>query len=505
MNKCRGIHDSRVLVTVGLLATLVIGACTKSGADAPMVTLPAPVTGKITISEPDEEGAVTITGDAGAVTADVTVMAINRDTADETGLLDGLAPNWLVSEAWAQSFPDVCERTGRGCALADGDGAFSMNLIAEEGHEIDFVIIDATKGTERSERLRRRVLRNLIPFARVPRDVTVIPSTEEILVLLSGNQNQGTPGRVVSVAAASRTRTQYPFSGTAPSRLLYDEGQFLILDRADNFLALVDEGQRDFENPTQIDLPAQPNDMALNEQGTVVLVSLQSQTQALARVDLTQQTITDTLDLSDQIEGYRHLSTHSLSRGSQAGQEIFAALSRFRNLNTDEMHWGLTLVDQGLAVIRGPVVASSASLELVDLGFIDEDFGLLASDSGLDQIFSLVMPEADPANVEISLNELDLVTADPEDVILNPRAVAVDLAENLAFVAAQNNSNDRPDTILTIDLASLEVVDVTPMGLNPGRLYYDQVNQVLHAIGLNSRTVARLPLSALLEGSDNSF
>ncbi|MBT3182103.1 MAG: hypothetical protein HN337_06325 [Deltaproteobacteria bacterium] len=145
-------HLIFVLLTTLLLTTFV--GCGGSAASAPPVDLPAPITGRITISNPDSSGNVTITGTAGAVDGGAMVMAVNEETA---GAVSAILLDIIIKSAYATSFPGVCYEDGHACAVADAEGAFEMLLAAELGDSIVIGIIDENTGEFTSDIVRMTV------------------------------------------------------------------------------------------------------------------------------------------------------------------------------------------------------------------------------------------------------------------------------------------------------------------------------------------------------------
>ena len=140
-------------ILTALLAVIVVTSCGSSS--APPVDLPAPITGRVTISNPDADGNVSITSIAGAVDADAMVMTVNEEVA---GTVSAKILNMLVKSAYAQtSFPSICDDDGYSCAVADADGVFEMTLAASFGDSIVIGVIDETAGEFISEVIRRVV------------------------------------------------------------------------------------------------------------------------------------------------------------------------------------------------------------------------------------------------------------------------------------------------------------------------------------------------------------
>jgi hypothetical protein len=179
----------RIFVTMLLIATFT--SC-GGASSAPPVDLPAPITGRVTISNPDSSGNVTITGTAGAVDAGAMVMAVNEETA---GTVSAMILNMLVKSAYAEtSFPVLCDEEGYSCAVADDDGAFEMTLAAAFGDSIVIGIIDEDTGEFISEIIRRAVGEAVETLACADYDVNgavvdivIDPITGEPILLRRGS------------------------------------------------------------------------------------------------------------------------------------------------------------------------------------------------------------------------------------------------------------------------------------------------------------------------------
>jgi len=143
--KIRVKHYISVIILLALLTSC-------GSLSAPPVELPAPVTGRIEISDPDADGNVTITGSAGAVPGGSMVMAVNESVA---GTVAMSILDLLVKPAYAETvFPTICSSTGYACAVADSDGAFVIILAADSNDSIVIGIIDSSTGEFISEVIR---------------------------------------------------------------------------------------------------------------------------------------------------------------------------------------------------------------------------------------------------------------------------------------------------------------------------------------------------------------
>ena len=107
------------------LTLLIWAGC--GGAGAPPASIPAPVTQLMTISPPDQTGAVQITGQDGAALPNATVQARN---VNQVGPFSWLK-NLLLREAHAQTF--ITE------TVANANGAFTLLIDGATGDRIDLI------------------------------------------------------------------------------------------------------------------------------------------------------------------------------------------------------------------------------------------------------------------------------------------------------------------------------------------------------------------------------
>jgi hypothetical protein len=95
------------------------------GGGAPPASIPAPVSQKLSISPPDPNGAITITGEPGAVQPGARVQAKNVTQVGPFFIVRG----WLIRSALAQTFETE--------TFADDLGAFTLLIDGASGDQID--------------------------------------------------------------------------------------------------------------------------------------------------------------------------------------------------------------------------------------------------------------------------------------------------------------------------------------------------------------------------------
>lgn len=106
-----------------ILTLFLLVAC--SGGGAPPASIPAPVSQKLSISPPAPNGAITITGEPGAVQPGARVQA--KNVSEEGPFL--IVKSWLIRSALAQTFETE--------TFADDFGAFSLLIDGASGDQID--------------------------------------------------------------------------------------------------------------------------------------------------------------------------------------------------------------------------------------------------------------------------------------------------------------------------------------------------------------------------------
>jgi hypothetical protein len=120
------VFRSLLLLAAGLLflvpALSHVTGCS-SGGNAPPASIPAPVSSLITVSPPNQDGIVLVSGAPGAVLPGADVIAANLTQGGFVQRLEGL----LIRDAQAQT---------QASAHADDQGAFNLELEANSNDEI---------------------------------------------------------------------------------------------------------------------------------------------------------------------------------------------------------------------------------------------------------------------------------------------------------------------------------------------------------------------------------
>jgi hypothetical protein len=198
------------------------------------------------------------------------------------------------------------------------------------------------------------------------------------------------------------------------------------------------------------------------------------------------------------LAGWTHERTLAIDVRDIVPGEQAAVISQYTRDLDGANGWVITYYAFARRILDGPTLITDAVL-LRDLAFFQDD-QLLVTDNGANSIYEFTRPaDVDP------VSGLPEVTSEITGAIVLPSNIAISEEEGLGFVTVRNLTPERPDTVLSVDLDTLEVTDVTPVGLNPGRLVWNQVLQELFVVSSISRTLTRLPLSTLLPGNPDLF
>jgi DNA-binding beta-propeller fold protein YncE len=459
------------------------------------------VTGRLTVTSPDETGAALVVGDEGAVPAGSLVHVINA-TQDPAAL--------QVSGLNQSSFPAVCSRAFHACVFAGEDGSFEITIGAENDHEIIVEILNGD-GFRISERLHRPVPRNIRHFVRPVTDLGLmanIPMSDRKLYVLMPRTLDDPKGLVSVVDLAAGTRTPVTFDGPHPARMAVrtETREGIVVDPEGNFGAKIDLAANNFDAPPKFPLGS-PRDVILDSSNNVILVSTAETvapggTAADARFirsfnfnTLAEQDPIRVSFLQTAIPGATNVATRSLDLTPFNDGAITIDLAAFVGIydisGTPTPIVGLFDASGMLFLTALPLPAGT---DPEDVAFARTSDRILVSDSGNDRIHLIDFTYAAGVATLTAAGEI----ADPEGFLLNPRDITVHPDSGFAFVNAKNGTADRPDTVLTIDLTADQVVDINPVGFGPSGQAFDPVDQRLFVSTLKSRAVTFWGLPDLL-------
>ncbi len=140
------------LGALSMIAAALLGAC--GSASAPPIDLPAPITGRVDVSSPDDSGNVTVTGTEGAVTGGALVMVVNEGEAESASIK---LMDYLIPSAYAVEYPETCSVVGHACVYAEDDGSFVVVIAASAEDPLTIGLIYPYNGAWRSEQIQLTV------------------------------------------------------------------------------------------------------------------------------------------------------------------------------------------------------------------------------------------------------------------------------------------------------------------------------------------------------------
>jgi len=478
-----------------------------TSASAPPVSLPAPVTGRLTVSSPDETGAALVVGDDGSVAAGSLVHGVNETqaTASLIDLSDVVAVLDVFPAAEAQAaLPAICSSAFHACAIADAAGSFEIQLQASDDDAIGVEVLDTVTGIRISERTHHNVPHNVRFFVRPVLGVGLLENSatdDHKLYALMGNTPAEARGLVSIVDLPTRTRTVVAFDGTHPTAMTVQRETHLaaVLDGDGNFIAKVDLTTNNFDAPTKITIAA-PRDLILNGGGNSLFVGTANDAAVIRKIDFGPFTPAGNIvnaDLQALIPGITNIATGSLdvtpfTTTLTFDLVAFAGLYSVGGVDTPAVGLldGTTMSLIALTPLPAGAVAH-------DVAFFVTQNKLLVTDTGNNQILVYNFSTDHPLGTTSSLT-LEGSVADPNGFVVTPRDIVVDPAAQLAFITAKNGNETRPDTVLTLDLATEQLVDISPIGLGPTGLVYDFASDELFVSTFKSRSITNLGLAELL-------
>lgn len=486
--------------------------CGSLSASAPPVSIPAPVAGSISVTSPDEEGVALVVGDESAVEGGSLVQAINETQSTSATL-------WLsslVTSAFAQvqgNFPDICSRPFHACAFAEDDGSFEIEINASEDDEISVGVIDETTGEETSVKISRPVPQNIRHFVLPVMDVQVLPDQNELYALIQAPLVEIDSPFVSILNLDTNEKTPVPIPGTDPKKLRFSpqRDSAVILDGNGNFAAVSNLQQKAFNNPTATYEVQSPTDVIYHTSGQSIVVSSGKQSKTLlTKISLDANQVVDTVTEDEVTAGNTtHDTTLAMdaisysiqdAAGGVITSQFIATIMAFNNAG--QLMTGVAVFDYNLFQAYSAITEFPEGTEPDDVAFYPDGNMILVTDFGNDTVLMYsytFTPEAQPP---ITLNFLGSVSDPnevlPDGILKDPRDIVVDSAGGRAFVTARNHTEETPDMVVTIDLATRTVVQATPIGLDPTGIIWDSQSSTVYVSTAKTRAVTFWGLDDLI-------
>ena len=429
------------------LSVWINGCSSSAGGGTPSTEIPAPVS-HLSISSPDSNGLVRVTGEAGFADGGSTVTLTNSSTTSFHFPID-----LLVRNAFAQATASV---------TANADGSFVASLSAAAG---DNIAVSYTKDGAVTE-AETAVPENQPPLPSatdgvVYQDVTYNPTTEEAIVVA----NDGANGFLVFFNITTEASTTVTLDGLSGANrvALDDANQIVVIADGDDpdtiFHYHIGTGNllEDATGGNQVvDVSASPS-------GNYAVLAFDNSNPAFSYYDV----INDLLPV-DGTAINDNQSSQSRAHGvdvSTAGESDLAAL--VSEAGDGSFFLTTHLVDTAL-----PLFTQLTSTTLTGLGSPGslDFFGPATEALITDRTNDLVL------RVTIATEEITTIAAGDD-----PRGVAVERGNEKAFVV---NSGDR--TLSSINLTTNEVTSAEDLGLAPTAVAVDPTGEVDTVIVLNS-------------------
>lgn len=442
----KGLFFRLLFVFFCLTVSGTSGCSCGAGGETPPAEIPAPVS-HLSISSPDSDGLVRVTGEAGFADGGSTVTVTNTSVTSFRFFHD-----LLIRSAWAQATVTV---------TVNADGSFEATLAASAGDEITVTHTRNGSATE---------VVDSVPEDRPPlptqsglayEDVTYNPTTNEAIVVA----NDGTDGFLVFFNLSSKTSNTVTLEGlSGANRIdLDNNNQILVIADADD-----PDNVHHYHIPTG-NSPADPTgenqvvDIAVSPGGNYAVIAFANVTPAFAFYDIVNDSVAVDGTAADG-SGNNQRRAHWVALSNDGRSDLAALVS--------EADDGSLFLTTHLVETSLPSFTQQTTTALTGLGspgglvFFNQATECLVTDRSNDQVLSVV-----PATVAIT-------SIDVED---EPRGIAVNSGNTEAYVV---NGGER--TLSVIDLTDFGVSRRAALGLSPTMVAVDPTGSINTVIILNS-------------------
>ncbi|MBI4238172.1 MAG: hypothetical protein HY696_07135 [Deltaproteobacteria bacterium] len=400
-----------------------------SAAEAPTLSIPAPIVTKITIGNP-EGGLSTITGAAGAVTGGNLVSAQNLTQ-------EGITSRW-ERLFWGIAYAATTVQT-----TAAADGSFSLQIEASLGDRIRITQRDAAGSTSTAAEMVAPY--QPLTLAFTPTGIAVDPDSDTAYIIgTSGDDGVVAPltfgatptlGNTSTLLSACNRPTAVAVDGTRNRLIVVDHTNRTVCDHPQN------------GDPATLaaSLTVAPLNIAIDVSGDVAVIT--NDTAAadveVSLLDLTTDAFVP-VTLPNPVGGTLQSSTPVVATGQVNGTNYAVVVTTYANND----HYGF-LINLDTEVVLGTGTALSLTAP-GEARVFNNNSVLLSDAGGVARIY--VIDEA--SGVATLTNTLTVGTS--------PRGVAVDTARRRGYVANLGSAtvsrldlNTSPETVTnTIDVAT---------------------------------------------------
>lgn len=384
------------LGALSMIVAALLGAC--GSASAPPIDLPAPITGRVDVSSPDDSGNVTVTGTEGAVTGGALVMVVNEGEAESAGIK---LMDYLIPSAYAVEYPETCSVVGHACAYAEDDGSFVVVIAASAEDPLTIGLIYPYNGAWRSEQIQLTVPTPAEPeencaglgLSGKTVDVEIAP-VSGVPVLLKQGTDTTTNQLVIGAAAETTVAVNGCYAHSLAIRDISGADRVVVTSKDDKTIWMGKFQGGAFTDERAFTLSDEPMHAMFIDAFAAPLVAFKTATSVvLSLVSMIDGSMIQTLSISfasAPLEGLtRSLSLDSLKMSNYGNQylgllitdkgdnvDAYVTLFRADDLTED----ALTVKRTGLAGLAG---APSSIADGALCVFNDEDVGIVILDSAI--------------------------------------------------------------------------------------------------------------------------
>lgn len=415
------------LLAIVLLAAFacLVGACGSAGTGStPTVDIPSPVT-HLSISAADENGLVTVTGEAGFADAGSIVTVVNNSRSAV------LFQHLIYRQAFAATSSTV---------TAGADGSFTTQVEAKAGDEIAVSFVTGGNGTSVSDTVpeKRFLIANTVDL----QDVGVDAASGDAMVL----GNDGTDGYVYVVDTTSGTVKQtIKLTGAGGAQRLATDpttGDSLVIDSANIMAWVVDLSAGTATGAVVL----APVDAAFVPSGQFALITHADAT-AVSYYN-TQTRLPDATAAAVGDAGETATSATAVDADTRGATNIFALLTR---MSDDLMH-----------VLSYEVGDNATLMQLTatELASVSNPDGLALFADGAE---ALITDTDNDRVLRVNLSTDQVTEIAVGDA---PKGVVANDADNKAYVV---NKDDRTVTVISLTDNSTSL-SAQALGLSPKQL-----------------------------------
>ncbi len=499
-------------VVIGIVTLGIVGC---GGMSAPPVSLPTPVTGRITISAPDADGNITVTGESNSVTASSTVLAENETVT--ASLMDHII-SAIISEAYAtpstsdNSCPSVYSGTGYQCTTADAEGAFTLTIAGSAGDSISVVLINASTGAFLSDPLTREVPDDVFAFAYPIVDLAVAPDASGYLLLLG--QGATTADRDLLTidpadGVATSTGIEFPASFGAVEHLAVGPQHYTAISSSDGNVVVYGESM---SLVGTLDLSLGVLSSIWIDANDVLWVSNNEAPPSIVFVD--PDVIADPAQLRILDSEGHDGSVMAMREGTYTAEDnqdevalvasavTFPASSSGGAITKSIMIYGKDdLIHEDVPAVPAGELILGSTVDIADIAFVDEGHMLMLTDQENSTISFYSLTAAEPFFVSepsFTIAEVASIGTDDYAFLEKPMDIA-HVGAPYVFVTALNGNDDRQDSVLVVNFET-QAIKGSPIevGLTPTGIVYDSVSGNAYVSCSTSQSMATLDVSTII-------